>query len=727
MSKTVSRRDFLKLAAVSAGAASVLTGCGPAARYVRRQPYGEMPEYTLVGQKVLYATTCGECPAGCGLIARTQEGRAHKVEGNPDHPVSHGNSCARGQATLQGLYNPDRVKGPLQQNGRGSGAFTDVDWTAAVNVVKDALAKYQPAEIAFVMGLFPDHLHDLVSLMSQAAGGMNVLRYTGLGEFEGRVTLMDAARKLFGAPKLPYFDIERAEVTFSFGANFTETWISPVAYAYDYGVMRRGYAGQRGYLVQFEPRMSQTGANADEWFPIRPGSEASLAQALAYQVGINLNGAPPAAVAKLDLAAACEACGVSEPNVRRLARLFSDAPRRVAIPGGIPLGSTNGLAAAEAILFLNSLVDNLGKDGGLFLMPDSPLHPEVDGRPSTAAEMAGLAERIAAGQVKAVFVHGANPVFSLPKTLGFAEALGKAELVVSFASFMDETAALADYVFPDHTPLESWGYQKVQTGAGRITLSGLQPVVTPVYNTRATADVLLAAVQAAGGAPAAALPFSDEVAFLQQTVYELNDLGGPYTAPDAAQFWLLWLQHGGWQQQSGGLMAPANMLAADAPLQVDAAQFGEGELHLLVFPHPNLGDGSQANRPVLQETPDPTTTVMWNTWVEINPETAHELGLTDDDLVEISSPSGKIEVPVYLYPAIRPDTVAVPLGQGHTAFGRYAQGRGVNPLDLLGGETNASGGLAFMAARVKVTATGRRRALSRYESKAGVYGTGEHG
>lgn len=728
MSERVTRRDFLKIAALGAGASTVLTGCGPASRYVKRQPYSEMPEYTLAGQSTYFATTCGECPAGCGLVVRTLEGRAHKVDGNPDHPVSHGKTCARGQASLQGLYNPDRITGPRWQARSAPGRYEPIDWPTAVGVVKDAFQKYQPGQIAFLLGLFPDHLHALVSLLAKGLGGANVLRFSTLGEFDGRVTLMDAAQRLFGAARLPSFDLQRAEVTFSFGTNFTETWLSPVAYAYGYGAMRRGYPGQRGYLVQFEPRMSQTAANADEWFPIRPGSEAILAQALAYQVGKESSGHPPAALASLDLAAAVEVSGVPLADIQRLARIFQQASRRVAIPGGIPLGSTNGLAAAEAILLLNAQVNNLGQPGGVFFMPDLPVYPEIDGRPSTAAEMQGVVERLNAGQIKAIFIHGANPVYGLPKAYGFAEALQKAELVVSFASFPDETAGLADYVLPDHTPLESWGYQKVLTGSEQVTLSALQPVVIPLHDTRPTADVLLAAAQAAGGPLAQAVPFADEVQFLQQAVGGLAGLGGSVTAADGLNFWPQWLQRGGWWQGRPGLFAPVSVLPSDQSFDPGQAAFsGEGDFFLLPFPHPHLADGGQANRPALQETPDPTTTVMWNTWVEINPETAKALGLDDDDLARLTTPAGEIVVPVYRYPAIRPDTVAIPLGQGHTAFGRYAQGRGAQVLDLLAAQHNEAGQLAFMGMRVKLTPTGQKRALARYESKAGVYGEQHNG
>ena len=138
MTKPLSRREFLRLAALGAGASAIITGCGPASRIVKRQHYKDMPEDNVTGKNIYYATTCGECSAGCGLIVRTMEGRAHKVEGNPRHPVNRGGTCARGQATLQGPYNPDRYQNPGRQGKRGSGEFKTVEWDAAVKAVQDA-------------------------------------------------------------------------------------------------------------------------------------------------------------------------------------------------------------------------------------------------------------------------------------------------------------------------------------------------------------------------------------------------------------------------------------------------------------------------------------------------------------------------------------------------------------------------------------------------------------
>src|SRR5512133_304348 len=229
MTEKISRRDFLKIASVGAAVTTVLTGCGPASRYTTREPYTKMPEYNYNGLSTYYATTCRECAAGCGLIVRTFQGRALKVEGNKDHPVNQGKTCSRAQVTLEGLYNPDRVTDPIQRKRRGAADADKLDWDAAVKVVSEALTKNAPDEIAFLVGMSPDHLFDVVSDLMKGLGGAEPVRYGVLSMFESRATLIQAAQNLFGQATLPVFDIGGSDLVFSFGANFLETWISPVA------------------------------------------------------------------------------------------------------------------------------------------------------------------------------------------------------------------------------------------------------------------------------------------------------------------------------------------------------------------------------------------------------------------------------------------------------------------------------------------------------------------
>jgi anaerobic selenocysteine-containing dehydrogenase len=728
MSENISRRDFLKLASVGAATTAVLTGCGPASRYVTREPYIRMPEYNYNGLSTYYATTCRECAAGCGLIVRTMQGRAIKVEGNPVNPVNRGKTCSRGQVTLQGLYNPDRVRGPIKHK-RGDALYsqtfqateTNMSWDEAIQVVADALK--DSAGVAFLMGTTSDHLFDLVSEFATAVGAPAPVRFSASSMFDTQATLSRAAETIFGQAGLPLFDISTADLVLSFGANFLETWLSPVAYNVAFGKMRKGDPKHRGHFIQFEARMSQTAAKADEWIPIQPGTEGQVALAIGKIVAEARGGTIPAAFNSVDLDAIASSSGVSKETFEHIAMLLLDAASPIAIPGGSALGQSNGLAIAEAVLAFNALTENVGKPGGVLLSPFAPNQDQYH-RPMSAQEMTDFIGQMKSGAIKTLFIHGANPVFEVPKSLGFEEALKNVGTVISFATFPDETAVQSDYVFPDHHGLEAWGYQR-GSGSSQSVLSGSQPVVSPFYDTRATADVLIAAAAAVGGSAAQALPFQDEVAYIQGKLSNLvSESDGAFDAPEINSFSAYFQQHGGWWKKTAETAEISAAGALGKTLNMDAAEFaGEGEFFFLPYVSPTLGENG-ANKPWLQELADPMTTVMWNTWVEINPETAHELGLENDDVVKIVSEAGEVEAPVYLYPAIRPDVIAMPFGQGHTAYGRYAQGRGTNPANILAAHFNEAGDLAFAGMKVKVEKTGRKQPLSRLESRIGVYGEG---
>ncbi len=725
MGEKISRRNFLKVGA-TAGATAVLAGCSSDLRPYRRtlEPSLRSPEEVLPGEAVWYASTCGQCPSGCGIVVRVIEGRARKIEGNPEHPLNRGRLCARGQTGLQALYNPDRFPSPVRQSSRGSRDFQAVYWADALDLMAGKLKGADPQAVAFLGGVMSDSLFDLSGRFMKGIGAAPPVIFDLLSALEGRSTLAAASKALFGVPALPVFDVGRAEVVFSFGANFLETWLSPVYYGRSFGNMRRGQLRGRGYVVQFEPRMSTTAASADEWVPVKPGTEGLVAQAIGKIVAERRNAADVAGlyqdVAVGDIA---EASGVSAEELGRLARIFDKVDRALAIPGGALAGRNNGLEATLAVQALNVVVDNLGKPGGVSISPELPSESLATASvPASYADVQALIERMKAGQVQVLMVHGTNPVFELPEASGFREALGQVPFVVSCAPFADETAVQADLVLPDHTYLESWGYRFVTAGGDRPIVSAQQPAVQPVHNTRSTAEVLLNLAQRLGGGAADALPWESVREHLQSAIGSLQSLpGGNLHATSTDAFIEEWQGHGGWwttQEKSG--VPEALKEALSSTLVVPNTDFAgdaqEFPLYLLPYPSMSLSDGRGANQPFLQEAPDPMTTAAWNNWVEINPETAAELGVADGDIVKVTSLQGNIEATVYVYPGIRPDTVAMPVGQGHDDYGRFAQGVGSNVMDLLpAGDT-----LNWSATRVKIAATGKKRPLARMEDPLGV-------
>jgi anaerobic selenocysteine-containing dehydrogenase len=261
MSDGIKRRDFLKVLGVT-GAGAGLVGCSTD-KVNKLIPYVVPPEEITPGVATWYATACGECSAGCGVWVKTMEGRAVKLEGNPNHPVSGGALCARGHSALQGLYDPDRLTQPMRRSGDG---FEPISWADAEALLArswDARGRDPPPDGAH--RVHPGRAH---GPGAGAVGGRRV-EYEALSE----APLREAARIAFGRDEIPTFDFEAADLVVSFGADFLETWGSPVEQS-------RGFArssgvsddGEKARFVFLGSRLSLTGQNADEWYPIRPGS-----------------------------------------------------------------------------------------------------------------------------------------------------------------------------------------------------------------------------------------------------------------------------------------------------------------------------------------------------------------------------------------------------------------------------------------------------------------------
>ncbi len=750
MIKEITRRQFIQLGALT-GTAVAVSGCTiNLQRSETIEPYVIPPEEALPGENIWYATTCRMCSAGCGILVRVSNGRAKKIEGNPLHPLNAGKTCARGQAGLQYLYNPDRLRNAVRNEARGSGGgsidpfgqryglkATAIQWEDAIRELSTRITSARPGAVAFYGSHINDGLAAIVTPFLQALGAPPPVFYDNEGAYAGRGTLSRLVGQYFGTETaLPFFHLSTSDVVFSFGGPLVDGGLSMVAASRSFGEMRGGRLGKRGYLVQFEPRMSASGAVADEWIPILPGTEGQVALAIGrimVDEGLGAAATSPVAgvFAGVDVAAAASLSGVSEDRLVKLARTFGSVVRPTAIPGGSVAAQSNGPQAVTAILALNALAGHLGEAGSAFTLTPPAVDPLLGGTSAAAySDVQALIDRMQGGEVDVLMVHG-NPRFDLPLNSNFVEAAAKVPFVVSFSSEVDETALLANMVLPDHHFLEGWGYQFVAPATDRPMLSAQQPVVTPLYDTRATADVILAVAQAVGGAAATALPWPNNVEFLKAAVAKLGGQDAAFDTANGDTIWAGWRQLGGWWPNAEAPIFPNTAPALPATLTITPATYdGNPEQYpLLLYPYPSvtLGDGRGAASSWLQEAPDPMTTASWETWVEINPETAKGLGIAMDDVVKVISPYGEISVIAYVYPAIRPDVVAVPLGQGHIEYGRFARDHGANVAAILAPVTTPDGELAWGATRVRIEKLGRSRKLPRIENNVGVDAANESG
>ena len=762
---SIDRRDFLKLV----GAGGVGTGAGFMLREAIKHPvenlvpYPIPPEDFSPGIATWYNTVCSMCSAGCGITVRTREGRAKKIEGNPSHPVSQGRLCARGQAGLQVLYNPDRVTTPLRQTGeRESGDWLPLTWTEGLAQLSGRLGELSSSGQGGAVCLLSEgqrgHMHGLFEQFVAEIGSERLVYY----DYDHPHPLLAAMNRLFGASQLPYFDLGNTNYLVSFGADYLGSWLSPVHHGLGFGRSRQGREDLRGRFVQIEPRMTLSGAAADEWIAASPGTEGILALAMANRIvgqgayqGDDAD-AWAAALAPYSADAVAEQTGVSAETITRLADTFAESGPSLAIGGDGAGRHSNGVDALTAITALNYLAGNLGIEGGLIFNPEPVAGQGAAARHASYRSMLALAEDAREGRIQVLIVNQANPVFTMPEAAGIREALAAIPLIVSLSSFMDETTAMADLILPSHTYLESWGDDFPEPGVGFRAGAISQPVVSPLYDTRDTGDTLLAVAAAVnpeggltaasteeylrdrwraifdrdGAAEAAAEDAQETVAaeIVEVAATELAPAEGAVATeadpagwmPDAFdEFWNSVLRAGVWGENTRAEPAAVTVDASVIDsIGVDAPEFsGSSDAYPFIL-HPYLSltmhDGSGANLPWMQELPDPLTSVVYGSWLEINPATAQELGLRDGDLVEVESPDGTVSVPVLTFPAIMPNVVAMPVGQGHSQYGRYASGRGANPIEILSPQMEPeTGSLAWNATRVRLNPTGRRANLVR--------------
>src|SRR5438552_5479604 len=450
MGEPMERRRFLKVLGVTGGGAALLSGCGigpePTEKLI---PYLIPPEDQVPGTPTYYATTCRECPAGCGLHAKVREGRVVKLEGNPESPINHGRLCPRGQAGLQGLYNPDRVAGPLERT--GDGQWKPIAWDDAIGRVAAKVKGARGKGIVFVTGHESGAFGELVDEWMRQVGGRHVI-YEPFA-FEA---LREGNRLAFGTSAIPWYDFANARYIVSFGADFMETWLSPVGYQNGFTRAHAFEGGRDGSMAKFvsvAPRLSLTGMSADQWIAAKPGTEYMLALAMAQVILAERLAPTPADARGLDrLLPAPQPVatfvGIEARDIRRLAREFAASHGGLAVAGGM---STHYGSGAPVLVATVNLLNYVAGQGGK-TVKFGPNH--ALGAGGSFKQLTDLVGDMSAGKVALLLVHGANPAHSLPAA--FSQALGRVAYKVSFSSYLDETAAASDLILPDLHPLEQW-------------------------------------------------------------------------------------------------------------------------------------------------------------------------------------------------------------------------------------------------------------------------------
>ncbi len=646
---SMERRSFLKVMGAGLLMAS-LQGCRkPVEKII---PYVNRPEEIIPGVANWYASTCSECSASCGLVVKTREGRPLKVEGNKIHPLSQGGLCAQGQASVIGLYDPHRLKGPVKVS---QGQTTDVSWTEADNQVKASLDKAKTGgQVAILSGVVtsPSTTKLIKDFLANYPGGRHVA-------YDGAVPEEIALGQelAYGQKITPHYRLDKADVVVSFGADFLGTYLSPVEFSKNFSAGRRADNGRMSRLICIEPALTLTGSNADEYFPVAPGDELKIALALANDIivrnKIGSAGSAEAAslISSYTIEKVADETGISVESLKKISALLIQSRGKGLVLGG-PIKGKNALALQVVTNLLNSALEN----DGATIDYSRPSH-QAD---SSFSDLATLVEDMKAGKISTLLIYKTNPVYSLPASLKFTEALSHVSMVISFADRVDETGLLAHILCPDSHAMESWNDASPQSGVYSL----FQPTIRPLYQTRAFQESLLLWM-------GSTTSWHDTIQnYWKQFIYPTSS-GVTFDA-----FWLDLLQNGVYTTPANGNTGGRTFKAS--ALKTLPSTLKTADLSFSLYPSVKLGDGSQANNAYLQELPDPLSKITWDNYLAISQSVAEKYSLSEGDFVLVQTETTTSELPVHIQPKMNGHSIMAAIGYGRTSAGPVGNNIGVN-------------------------------------------------
>jgi anaerobic selenocysteine-containing dehydrogenase/Fe-S-cluster-containing dehydrogenase component len=665
------RRTFLELLGVgSTGALMACTGAPKEKIYAYLTP----PENVVPGLPTYYSTVCRGCPAGCGIVVKTREARPIKLEGNPAHPVNQGKLCSRGQAQIQGLYSRHRVARPqLRKNGQ----LVEVSWEEALAAVASALADAK--RWGLVTGIESGTFEDLLRELGDKLPGLTHVRY----EPVSLVAAKEASRLLFGLDEVPYVDLENADYVLSLGADFLDTWASPVQFSRQWSDAHGG-VNRKQFVEYVGPRRNLTATAADTWKRVPAEKTGDFARALLAALFESHKDKLPAGQTELvgawvkQLAVGAPPEGVAE-SMKRL----RNARKPIVLFGGPDVLGSDAVATHAAVLLTNLLTGALGdvqRYGGDYAL--GKVDPE-----SRVIDLLGRAP-----ELDVLFVYGSNPAYTLPGRVEAARKLAASKKLVALAYEHNETTALAHVVLPVHHPLESWGDYEVT----REVVGLMQPVRVPVGDSRHVGDVLIELARRAGKP----LGHRDYRACLSErwSKRQVDDL------TDA-------LVMGGWFQL-GRAQAPVPALSADrsaaglALLAKSQAKLAGQGATLLAPCSSLLYDGREATKDWLMEAPDSLTQSCWEIPAELALDVAQAAGVRTGDRVRLTANGQEVVAVALVDDELAPGTVALRFGGGRS-LGRDIPESG-NVMSLMAAASDDSAGtLALVQTRVQVSRVGK--------------------
>jgi len=625
----MTRRDMMTLV----GASLSLAGLGGCIRRPVEEivPYVTAPEDTLPGIPRYYATTMPFRRSAYGLIVESHEGRPTKIEGNPSHPSTLGASSARVQASVLGLYDPDRSQF-IALKGAGK-SWTD--FVTAWGQFSQAHAADGGAGLAVLSESFSSPT--LARLSAELRARFPKMRWATYDAISDENRLA-GLRQAVGRDVDLVLRFDRAAVILCLDADPLLTDAEAIRHARGFADGRRAGAsgGAMNRLYAVEGIYSLTGAMADHRLRLESRHIAAFVAALAARLGAP--GAPGAA----------DVPGVDRRWIDAVAKDLAANRGK----GLIVAGDRQPAAVHAAVCALNTQLGNTGKTVSYYETKDAAL-------PSMSS-LASLVSAMKGGGVQTLVILGGNPVFDAPADLDFAAAMAKVPHAIALGHGVDETSANAEWHIPAAHYLESWG----DTRAAGGTLSVVQPLILPLFDGHTPVELLALMVGDKDR------PAYDVVRETWKTILGEADFDKKWNR----------VLHDG--VLAGSELPEVAPDAKAAPSASQAATGSAGDLEVVFVASPSVHDGRFANDGWLQELPDPLTKLTWDNPALVSPKTAETLGLANEDVVRLDYSGRSLELPIWIVPGMADSVVALTVGYGRQRAGRVGSGVGFDTFKV---------------------------------------------
>ncbi len=688
----IERRDFLKLMGASIALAS--TGClrRPVQKVV---PYNKQPEEVTLGVPNYYTSSYSDGVESLGLLIKTREGRPIKVEGNPEHPNNKGAVSISAQASILNLYDPDRLNGPrknLWNEKRTNKDTVTPKWDAMDDEISAQLKK--GSVVILSSSISSPSLRSIVSEFSQGFAAKHLV-----WDAHSNDQLIRARKMCFGAETLPVYQIDKAKLILSIDADFLATFLTPMAFSKQFSKGRREIE-KMSRLVSFDSTFSLTGANADLRYRIKPSQQLDVVMAIFSELEKQHKVVVPAALKNTldEYRNRISQLNMDGKIFAEIAKdLWENRGQSIVMAGGIATQTEFSEGLFCAVNCLNSILGNEGKT--------------ILERPAVAsssfADIKALITSMTAGKVKTLILHKVNPIYHLPESFGFAEALKKVDMVVSTADRIDETSQYANYIIPDNHPLEAWGDSESLEGV----ISLQQPSIRPLYDSRAFALSLMNWGFIAKMGPKRLLAYETYYDYLRN-YWKEDVLPKVAKGQNFDDFWAQALQKG----FVGSSRATAGKNSAKLEMLSHYKASESVGPELVLYPTVMMGDGSQTNISWLHELPDPVTKITWDNYASVSIAFAKKNSLSEGDVIELDVNGKKLELPTHIQPGLHDEVIAVAVGYGRTKVGRVANNVGRNSYSLVSDQG------IFSGQKVTIKKTSRKEKLANPQGNQSMEG-----